>query len=234
MNRIKRIGLIGGIGPESTLDYYRRIIAAFQGLQPALSYPEILLYSANLAELTRIMEAKDAAALTAWLLDKVQALHRAGADFVAIGSNSPHVVFEELRSRSPVPLLSIVEETCRKAQELGLKRPGLMGTALTMQSDFYQKTFQRKGMAVVVPEAEDQRLIHHRLFTEIELGILRESTRRELLGIVRRLADERGIDSLILGCTELPLILDREEYGIPFLNTTAIHVEGIVRASLER
>ena len=228
---MKKIGLIGGIGPESTLDYYRLIIRSFRERKSA-DYPEILVYSANLTELLKLMEEKRWAALTEWLVHTIEALQRAGAEFAAIGSNSPHVVFDDVQARSPLPLLSIVEATCRKAQELGVKRLGLLGTAFTMQGDFFQKPFLAKGMSVVVPEPEDQHLIHRRLFTEIELGIIKDTTRAELLAVARRMIDRHGIEALILGCTELPLILTKDEFGIPFLNTTAIHVDAIVLHAL--
>jgi aspartate racemase len=228
---MKKIGIIGGIGPESTLDYYRRLIRAFQERKSA-DYPEIVIYSANLTELLKLMEGKRWDALTEWLLHRIEALRKAGAEFGAIGSNSPHVVFDAVKSRSSLPLVSIVEATCRKAQELGVKRLGLMGTAFTMQADFFQVPFLAKGMSVVVPEPEDQRLIQRKLFTEIELGIIKDSTRDELLAVAKRMIDRYGIEALILGCTELPLILTQDEFGIPFLNTTAIHAEAMVLYSL--
>jgi aspartate racemase len=228
---MKKIGIIGGIGPESTLDYYRRLIRAFQERKSA-DYPEIVIYSANLTELLKLMEGKRWEALTEWLLHRIEALRKAGAEFGAIGSNSPHVVFDAVKSRSSMPLVSIVEATCRKAQELGVKHLGLMGTAFTMQADFFQVPFLAKGMSVVVPEPEDQRLIQRKLFTEIELGIIKDSTRDELLAVAKRMIDRHGIEALILGCTELPLILTQDEFGIPFLNTTAIHAEAMVLYSL--
>jgi aspartate racemase len=228
---MKKIGLVGGIGPESTLDYYRLIIRAFQERKSA-DYPEILVYSANLTELLKLMEEKRWDALTEWLLHKIEALRKAGAEFAAIGSNSPHVVFDAVKSRSPLPLVSIVAAACDRAQALGVKRLGLMGTAFTMQSDFFQKPFLAKAMSVVVPEPDDQKLIHRRLFTEIELGIIKDSTRQELLAVAKRMLDRHGIEALILGCTELPLILTQDEFGIPFLNTTAIHAEAMVLCSL--
>lgn len=228
---MKKMGLIGGIGPESTLDYYRLIISAFRE-RKAADYPEILVYSVNMTELLKLMEEKNWVALTEWLLHKIEVLQRAGADFAAIGSNSPHVVFDAVQQRSPLPLVSIVEAACRRALPLGAKRLGLMGTAFTMQADFFQKPFLAKGMSVAVPEPEDQQLIHRRLFTEIELGIIKDSTRQELLAVVRRMIDRHGIEALILGCTELPLILTKDEFGIPFLNTTAIHAEAIVMHAL--
>lgn len=113
---MKRIGMIGGIGPESTIDYYKRIIGAFRERPSPSIYPEIIVYSASLTELMPILEAKDWGKLTEWLAEKVEALHRAGAEFAVIGSNTPHIVFEEVRSRSPIPMLSIIEETRKKTQ----------------------------------------------------------------------------------------------------------------------
>lgn len=225
---MKKIGIIGGIGPESTVDYYKLIIGAFHERQAEAGYPEIIIYSANLSALMRILEAGDWENLTDWLLEKVVALHKAGAEFAVIGSNTPHIVFDRVSSRSPVPMLSIIEETRKSAQKRGCKKLGLLGTRFTMQSDFFKKPFEDNGMAVVVPEQKDQELIHHRLFSEIELGIIKDSTREELLSIIKEMIDRHSIDALILGCTELPLILKQDKFGIPFLNTTAIHAESIV------
>jgi aspartate racemase len=225
---MKRIGIIGGIGPESTVDYYKLIINAFHKKQTDLGYPEIIIYSANLSSLMKILEAKDWIGLTDWLLGKVISLHKAGAEFAVIGSNTPHIVFDKVSSRSPIPMLSIIEETRKDAQKRGFRKLGLLGTRFTMESDFYKKPFGDNGMAIVVPEKEDRELINHRLFSEIELGIIKDSTREELLSIVKKLIERHSIDAIILGCTELPLILTKDEFGISFLNTTAIHAESIV------
>ncbi|MFZ5761617.1 MAG: aspartate/glutamate racemase family protein [Thermodesulfobacteriota bacterium] len=229
---MQKIGIVGGIGPESTLDYYRGIIGACRSRAGGLHAPEIVLYSADLAEVLEILEARNLAALVEWLLVRLAALQRAGADFAVIASNTPHVVFDEVARRSPLPMLSIVEATCREAERRGVRRLGLLGTGFTMAADFYQRPFRARGMSLAVPSPEERELIHQRLFTEIELGIIKDSTRQELLGIVEKMIRRDGIDSLILGCTELPLILDRDAFGIPFLNTTAIHVDAIVREAL--
>jgi aspartate racemase len=226
---MKKIGIIGGLGPESTVDYYRGIVETFRAGQGGLAGPEMVIYSADVDELFEMIEAKQWNRLVDWILERVCALQRAGAQFAAIGANTPHIVFDEVKARSPIPLLSIVEETCRKAGELGIERLGLMGTRSTMQSDFYQKSFKAEGMSIVVPRADEIEHIHHRLISEIELGIIKDSTREALLSIVKRMLDEDSIKGLILGCTELPMILDKEEYDIPFLNTTAIHIEAIVK-----
>jgi aspartate racemase len=230
---MKPIGIIGGLGPESTVDYYKEIIAAFNAKYDEMAYPEVIIYSVNIDEFMKFVETKNWPGLSEWLLEKISSIHRAGAQFAVIASNTPHIVFDEIKSKSPIPLLSIVEETCNKAQEMDLKNVGLMGTKLTMEADFYKKPFISKGMSVVVPSEKEQQFIHHKLFSEIELGIFKDSTREELLAIAKRMVDEEGIDALILGCTELPLILTQSKYGIPFLNTTAIHCESIIKYCLQ-
>jgi aspartate racemase len=225
---MKIIGILGGLGPESTSDYYKEIISVFNTTYRELAYPEIIIYSANVNELMQLVNISAWNRLTEWLLEKINHIHKAGAEFAVIASNTPHIVFDELNALSPIPLLSIVEQTCKKAQKMGLKNIGLMGTKLTMASDFYMKPFVHNGMSVVVPTENEQELIHQRLFSEIELGIFKDSTRNELLTIAERMAAQDGIDSLILGCTELPLILTQDAFGIPFLNTAAIHCESII------
>jgi aspartate racemase len=230
---MKKIGIIGGLGPESTVDYYKEIISTFNTKYAELAYPEIIVYSANLKKLMGFVETESWSELSQWLLEIIYSLHRAGAEFAAIASNTPHIIFDEIKTKSPIPLLSIVEATCNKAQEMGLKNVGLMGTKLTMEAEFYKKPFISKGISVVVPSREEQQLIHHKLFSEIELGIFKDSAREELLSIAKRMVDEEGIDSLILGCTELPLILTESKYRIPFLNTSAIHCESIITHCIE-
>ena len=230
---MKRIGILGGLGPESTYDYYRGIIRTVREDHPGQAYPEIIIYSTDLNGFMRLMDSGDLSAVTALLAEKIAVLASAGADFAAIASNTPHVVFDDARKRSPIPLISIVEETCREAHGMGMKKIGLLGTVFTMEQDFYIRPFAEKGIKVVVPEKADRMLIHERLFSEIELGIIKDSTRHELLGIVKRMIEGHGIDSVILGCTELPLILDRDEFGIAFLHTSAIHIKSIVRYALD-
>jgi aspartate racemase len=227
---MKRIGLVGGLGPESTLEYYRNIIDAFKGGVTDLNYPEIIVYSVNLSEYLGFMGKRDLLELEENLLQKLQALKRAGAEFAAMTANSPHLVFDRVNAKSPLPLISIIEAACEETFRLGLKKPGLFGTGFTMNSTIYQDVFARKGIEVVIPSGEQKEWIHQKLFTEIELGIFKDETRNALVDMIHKMVNEHHIDSLILGCTEFPLILNGKIYaGIPMLNTTQLHVDAIVK-----
>lgn len=226
---MQKAGLIGGLGPEATVDYYSEIIRTFNGMGNDLVYPEIIIYSVNMSEFLDLMKKKEYDKAERYLLSKLDALAAAGADFAAITANTPHLLFDRLKERSAIPLISIVEATSREAIKKGLKKPGLFGTGFTMNADFYPKVFQRNGMEVIMPDEPDKVLINEKLFSEIELGIFKEETKELLTGIIKKMKKEKHIDSIILGCTEFPLILKEPEYaGIPVLNTTRIHVNEIV------
>jgi aspartate racemase len=230
---MKTLGIIGGIGPESTIDYYRRIIALYRRLNQDGSYPRIIINSIDMKEMLDFIEANELAGLTDYLLQEVQKLAKAGADLGLLASNSPHIVFDELSSRSPIPLLSIVEAACQATQKLGLKRVGLLGTRFSMQGKYYPDVFSRAGIIVITPGVEEQAYIHDKYMNELVNGIIISETRERLLAIVERLKEQEGIKGLILGGTELPLILREETYqGIPFLDTTKIHVERAVAQML--
>jgi aspartate racemase len=226
---MKRIGIIGGLGPEATVEYYKEIIDAFKSENSELNYQEIIIYSVNMSEFIGMMREKKYDSATSYLLEKIENLKDAGADFAALSANTPHQLFWELKAKSLLPLISIVEATCEEAMIRGLKRPGLFGTGFTMAASFYQEVFSKNGMEIVIPEKEDRDLLNEKLFTEIELGIFKDETREMLIGVIDKLVRENQIDSLILGCTEFPLILNKESYaGIPMLDTTKIHVQAIV------
>jgi len=230
---MKTVGIIGGVGPESTIDYYRLIIDEYRKQKPDGSYPPIIINSIDLNKAVGLLEADDLAGLTRWLVEELQKLARAGADFGLLASNTPHIVFDELSRQSPIPLISIVQATCDAARSLNLGRLGLFGSRFTMQAKFYQEAFSPAGMTLIVPQPEEQTYIHERYMDELVKGIFLPETRQGLLKIVDRLKREEGIQGLILGGTELPLILrEVSDRGIPFLDTAQIHVRAVVRELL--
>lgn len=225
---MKIIGLIGGLGPEATTEYYNGLINSFKDDAGNLNYPEIIIYSVNMSVFIGLMKEKKYNEAANLLIKKIDALQKAGAGFAAITANTPHLMFDEIKAKSVLPLISIVEATRDQCQKMGLKKTGLLGTGFTMNSDFYQDSFSAKGIEVVMPDEDDKQIINTKLFSEIELGIFKDDTRELLVSIIGRMKDEKGIDSVIMGCTELPLILKEDFYfGLPSLDTTKIHVKAI-------
>ena len=225
---MKTVGVIGGIGPESTIEYYRQLIAAYRALKPDGSYPPIIINSINLKAVVDLLEANDLVRVAELFVAEIQKLASAGAECGLLAANTPHIVFDEIHRRSPIPLVSIVEATCATARASGLKRPALLGTRFTMQGEFYPKVFSQAEIALVVPNRDEQTYIHDKYMGELVKGIILPETRQGLLAIVDRLQEQQSIDGVILGGTELPLILgDVTDRGIPFLDTTQIHVQAI-------
>jgi aspartate racemase len=226
---MKTLGIIGGIGPESTIDYYKTIIALYRERKPDGSYPPIVINSIDMQRIVKMFEAGELQKLTGAFAVELQKLHRAGVDFALLAANTPHLVFDDLQRQSPLPLISIVAATCAVAKARGMKRIGLFGTRFTMQASFYRDVFSREGIAVVVPEAADQDCIHEKYMGELVPGVFLPETRAGLVAIVDRLAQATAIEGVILGGTELPLILREPAHnGIPFFNTTRIHAEAAV------
>jgi aspartate racemase len=226
---MKTLGIIGGLGPESTIDYYQRLIALYRERTGDGSYPEFIIVSVNLKKGLDFMDANDLAGMADYLLEGIGKLAGAGADFGLISANTPHIVFDDLAPKSPIPLISIVEATCTAAEARKLKRLALFGTRYTMQADFYQKVFTRERIDLDVPEPNDQDYIHDKYMNELVPGKFLPATRAGLLAIVDRMKAKSDIDGVILAGTELPLILRDSDYKeIPFLNTTKIHVEAAV------
>lgn len=235
---MKTVGIIGGVGPESTIEYYRLIIDVYRKRQNSAggstvndveSAPSIIINSVNVNRLLAWMKVGDLTAVTDYLAGELDRLARAGANFAVIAANTPHIVFDELQERSPIQLISIVEATRDEARARGMKKVGLFGTRFTMQGRFYPNVFARAGIQIIVPNNEEQSYIHEKYLGELLNDIFSSETRAGLLAIVDRLRERDDIEGLILGGTELPLILrDQEHNGIPFLDTTRIHVHRIV------
>ncbi len=222
------VGLVGGLGPESTIDYYRRILDAWARKDPSTA-PGIVIDSLDVQHALRLV-GSDRPALTEYLLGSLRRLAGAGVDFAAMTANTPHIVFDELAARSPIPLLSIVEVCAEDARQRGLRRLALLGTRFTMEAPFYQAVCGRHGIAVVAPKDADRTWLHERYVGELLKGEFREETRQEIVSLVARLRDEDRIDGVILGGTELPLLLAAPVIAdVPALDTTALHVAAIVR-----
>lgn len=229
---MKTLGLIGGIGPESTVEYYRLLVAGYREKADGV-YPSVIINSVDLKRLLEWMTAGELEKATDYLVSELKRLYKAGADFGALASNTPHIVFNEIRDRSPLPLISIVEAAREKVEALGLKTVGLIGTRFTMQATFYPDVFSGAGITVVVPNDNEQTYIHEKYIGELLSNVFLEETRIRILAIADELKARYGIKALILGGTELPLLLrDEEHNGVRLLDTTKIHAEVLVRELL--
>ena len=221
------LGIVGGLGPESTIDYYRRILEEWKRGDPS-STPSIIIDSLDVNRGLRLVE-HDRPGLIEYLSASIDRLAAAGADFAAMAANTPHVVFDDLIARSPIPLVSIVEACADEARRRDLRRLGLLGTRFTMEGRFYPEVFARREMAIVSPNDKERAWIHERYIGQLLKGDFRDETRDGVKSVIRRLREEENIDGVILGGTELTLLLaDATVEGIPALDTTALHVAAIV------
>jgi len=225
---MKTLGIVGGIAPGSTVDYYQQLIASYRAQRQDGSYPAILINSIDLNRMLALIAASRLGELTEFLREAVDRLARAGADLALLASNTPHIVFDELNRVSPLPLLSIVEATGEATAALGLKTVGLLGTRFTMEGRFYPEVLGRRGITVRPPAPGDVAYVHERYLTELVLGQFRAETREGVLNVIERLKQD-GAEGVILAGTELPLLL-RGEHGaaLPLLDTTGIHVRRAV------
>jgi aspartate racemase len=222
------IGIVGGIGPESTVEYYKGIINGYRSFSKDDNYPRIIINSINMTEMLSLIDNKDYSGVTDLLLRSVISLKSAGATVAAIASNTPHVVFDRIQALTPIPLISIVEATCNRAVQLKLKNVLLTGTRFTMQHSFYQDVFAQHSINVIVPPAKEQETIHNIIFPELEDGIVVPEKKAEMIAICNQLIENESCDGIILGCTELPLMLSSKDFSIPVLDTAQIHIQSLV------
>jgi len=225
---MKKLGLIGGIGPESTLDYYKGIIDGYRKRTGGDDYPVMVIDSLNLTEMYNLASKKDWKPFTDILVESTTRLVAAGAELAAMAANTAHIVFDEVKKRSPLPLVSIIEETCHYALSKKCKRVVIFGTAFTMSSGLYTEAFARYGMEAFVPTGKDQKTIHNIIFPHLQEGIVIPEEKKAVLEIARRMISDKRADALVLGCTELPLLIREGDLELPLLDTTQIHIQKIV------
>ena len=230
---MKTLGIIGGLGPDSTIDYYRFLLASYRAKTGGSSAPSIFINSLDVERVIDLITAGNHNELAQYLSTEIERLARAGASFGLIAANTPHIVFDDLVHVSRIPLISIVETACDKAKALGLRRVALVGTRYTMQRDFYPKVFSAKGVGLVTPRPDDQEYVHEKYMTELLKGRFLPETRDGLLAVMERLQQDENVDGILLAGTELPLVLrGTPEVAIPVLDTTQLHVEAAINLLL--
>jgi aspartate racemase len=253
---MKLLGIIGGIAPESTIEYYRLLTAGGVRSMIINSIDLDLMLSLVAARVSpsgsegpggaggarseptgaalppRPLAPARGDMLVEYLSAEIARLERAGAEVALLASNTPHLVFDELRRRASIPMISIVESACDEAVARGLKRLALFGTRFTMQGRVYPDTFRAAGIELVVPE--DYAFIHEKYMGELVKAVFLPETREQILAIIDTMKERDAIDGVILAGTELPLLLRAESYnGLPLLDTTRIHVSAAIRAIRE-
>jgi aspartate racemase len=224
----KRIGILGGISPESTRMYYDHIIEAYYMREQDYHSPEIVIYSLDFQRFTDLENSGDTGGYIREIMTGITALQNAGAEFAIMAANSPHAVFDRVSEQANIPLLSIVEITAEHARREGLRSLLLLGIKFTMQSSFYQEACRKRGLHLTVPTLDEQDEIERIIFEELALGIVRAGSRERLLAVVSRY----DVDGVILGCTELPLILGPEDTMVRLLNTLELHAEAALDYAL--
>ena len=223
---MKKIGILGGLGPESTIAYYEFITHKYYEKYGNYQYPEIIIYSVSFEEFID-KEYKIADKVK----EAIMSLHKAGADFVVAACNSVHIVYNEIADELPIPWLSIIDATAEEIQKEHLKKVGLLGTIFTMSKDFYKKGLLKQGIEAITPDGNDQKRINGIIYQELVLKKVKDSSRREIQEIIKKL-ERKGAEGIVLACTELPFLITQKDTFLKLFNTTAIHAQKALNLSL--
>lgn len=220
------------MGPESTIPYYHDIVYGVQKAVGKQFFPNLTIESVNVFHLLELFTEGKYDEVVDYLMSAINALVNAGAEFAALSANTAHIVFDRLAKLSPIPLLNIVEVTKDEAVRRNYRKVGLLGTIFTMREDFFKTPFIEAGIEVVIPTPSEMEFISNKIYQELELGIINPETLEQFKAIITRMKEQEGIDAIILGCTELPLLLNDEVSPVPCLDTMKIHVNAIVNTIL--
>jgi aspartate racemase len=230
---MKRIGLIGGLSPESTVHYYQILCREYNREFGALSFPEITIESLNLQALVTLFEKNDWDGVAQILLMALRRLKNADADFAAILANTPHNAYERIRDIAPLPIVTIMEATSTALKRDNRTNVALLGTKATMEFGFFQKHFAADGIETCVPEPAQCQELDGIIWKELSHGVI-QSASRDSVGTMITDLERRGAAAVILGCTELSLLIRPEDTSLPIYDTTAIHAEAILEYALGR
>ena len=230
---MKTIGLIGGMSWESTVTYYRVINETIKGELGGLHSAKLLMYSVDFEEIERYQAEGAWDKSAAVLADAAARLESAGADFIVICTNTMHKVAPRIQERIHIPIVHIAEATAAALRENGITRVGLLGTKYTMTQDFYRDKLIAAGIEVVIPEGADVEMVNSVIYQELCLGIIREESKEKYLEVIGKLAD-RGAQGIILGCTEIGLLVQQRDIPIPVFDTTLIHAKKAAQLSIAK
>lgn len=230
---MKKVGLVGGIGPASTVEYYLGIIEKSRIEQGEDVYPEIVIDSMNMSQHDKALAEKDYNKLCNYLLRSLSNLKAAGAEIAAITANTEHIVWDMICDRLPLPVISIVDATVREIKQRGFKKVLVFGTSFTLKSGLYESALSQQGITAIIPSGGDASIIGRLIYPNMENGIVIPDDRRKLIELAEKYISEEKADAMILGCTELPLAIKPGDVSVPVLNTTEIHINEIYRCANE-
>ena len=230
---MKKIGLVGGTGPESTVMYYKKLNSEIDLLTNEKHMPDIAIESVDFRRAWEYVQNGETSELADYLAEKVNCLVQTKADVIALTAVTMHMVYDEIVEKTGVSLVSIPKTVCEKIVSEGIKKVGLFGTVVTMEQDYMKKDLFENGVEVFVPNDEERALIGKRIYEELEKGIVKESTLAELTDIINRMKEEDGIEGLILGCTELPLILNSENCPVKCFDSVELHLKKLIELAME-
>ena len=224
---MRTLGLLGGMSWQSTLPYYRHVNERVREELGGLHSAKLVLYSVDFAEIERLQQLGDWATAGRVLADAAQALERAGAEALVLCTNTMHRVLDVIEPAIGIPVLHIADATARRIRAAGLTKVGLLATRFTMEQDFYRGRLERNGLAVIVPDAGERAEIHRVIYDELCLGAIRDDSRETFRTIMANLV-ARGAEALILGCTEIGLLVGAGDTTVPVFDTARIHAEDAV------
>jgi len=220
----KKIGILGGLTPESTITYYMHIVHRYYELYGDHGYPESIIYGVSFQKYEDWMNNEDWDSIENALLGGLKSLKQAGADFAVIATNTMHILFDKLQARIDIPLISIVDATAEAIKKEGFKKVGLIGTQFSMTKPFYREGLAKHGIEVVTPNKEDQDYIVKVIFEELSIGKIREESREGYLKIINKLVS-KGAEGIVLGCTEIPLLIRQKDTDVKVFDTATVHAE---------
>ena len=229
---MKKIGLVGGTGPESTLMYYKEFNSRIDKMTNGNHMPDVAIESVDFRKAWSFVTSERYDLLKDYLAEKIICLKNSGAEVISLTAVTMHLVFEELVKDTGVSLISIPQSVCKEAKAKGYKRILLIGTIFTMEQDYMKKDFLDAGIEVFVPDTDDRKLIAKRIFEELEVGIVKESTLKEFQSIIDKMRSEYQVEAVVLGCTELPLLLNSGNCSIPCLDSVEIHINDLINEAI--
>jgi len=228
----KKIGILGGMSPESTVEYYQYITRTYTERFGDYGYPEVIIYSVSFQPYVDWPNQDRWDLVAQGLGEAAQKLEAAGADLIVIATNTMHLVFDQVQASVTIPMLSLLDAVGDAILARGIKTVGLLGTRFTMEKPFYQDALTRKGITVLTPDEQDREFVNGVIYDELVAGQIRAESRAGYIAIIKKLA-ERGAEGIILGCTEIPLLVGEDDAGMPLFDTTVIHAEAALNYALE-